>query len=432
MQDHPIPQNVTPFEFKLIGPMTVKQFGFLLAGVIPAVLIYLIPLIGFFKWPLMFIVGGLGIALAFLPVNGRPLDKWLMAFIRAITSPTRRVWLKENHPPYYLEVSFKSTYKAIVNTPYQVSRQKLEAYLRTIEPSRNRLDVAEEQFVARLDFTTDVPENPIAATPVAIPSSSPTRIAPATLRQYSLPAIEKRYPAPAAPVKPKEEIEPITRLASEFNNSSEPVIAVPTFGRTVHLFHGVGQTRVRRLGRANLPIAGEKKFELSEELKKRFGVVDSAPKLTYATPTAPLITHTLDVATTKVENIPPQTQPEIKKSEVAPSQPADRRVEGRLKPTNQPLNIPMMSSTKTNTLVGVVVDQTGAPVPAAVVLVKDSAGVPVRAFKTSNFGQFFSATPLPDGHYQLDAEKEGYVFSETGVDLKGDVVDPVKITSKQA
>ena len=34
MQQHPVPRNVTGFQFKLVGDMTLKQFGYLAGGVV--------------------------------------------------------------------------------------------------------------------------------------------------------------------------------------------------------------------------------------------------------------------------------------------------------------------------------------------------------------------------------------------------------------
>ena len=94
MEAHPVPQNVTNFEFHLIGDMTMKQFGYLAVGVGSAYIIFitlsgLIPLI---VYPLVAILAGLGVAFAFLPIMERPLDHWVAAYFRAIFKPTIRAW----------------------------------------------------------------------------------------------------------------------------------------------------------------------------------------------------------------------------------------------------------------------------------------------------------------------------------------------------
>ncbi len=89
-QAHPIPQNVTNFEFHLVGDMTLKQFAYLAGGVGFAFLIFTTlstvqPLIA---WPIIIISSLLGVAFAFLPIQERPLDHWVGAFFRAIFQPT--------------------------------------------------------------------------------------------------------------------------------------------------------------------------------------------------------------------------------------------------------------------------------------------------------------------------------------------------------
>lgn len=98
MDTHPIPQDVTSFQFKLVGDMTLKQFLYLAAGSGIAYLLFVFlahdyPLA---TWPLIIISALLGVAFAFLPIGSRPLDHWLAAFLKAIYSPTKRIWKKNN------------------------------------------------------------------------------------------------------------------------------------------------------------------------------------------------------------------------------------------------------------------------------------------------------------------------------------------------
>lgn len=94
VQQHPIPQNVTQYQFRLVGDMTLKQFLQLAAGAVLAVISYSLPIPILFKWPLVVFFAGLGAALAFLPVQGRPLSQWIIAFFKSIYSPTIYTWKK--------------------------------------------------------------------------------------------------------------------------------------------------------------------------------------------------------------------------------------------------------------------------------------------------------------------------------------------------
>ena len=74
MQQHPVPQNVTQYQFRLVGDMTLKQFLELAGGMLLAYLIYASNLFIVFKLPLALLGLFLGIALAFFPIEDRPLD----------------------------------------------------------------------------------------------------------------------------------------------------------------------------------------------------------------------------------------------------------------------------------------------------------------------------------------------------------------------
>ena len=91
MDNHPIPQDITSFQFRLIGDMTVKQFAFLGVGFVLAWIFYILPLpiINMF-FALLSI--GLGAALAFIPIVGRPMDVMIRYFFRSVFSPTQFVY----------------------------------------------------------------------------------------------------------------------------------------------------------------------------------------------------------------------------------------------------------------------------------------------------------------------------------------------------
>lgn len=95
MEQHPIPQQISSYEFKLVGEMTLKQFFKAASGIIIALLINATGIIFFIKWPLMILFGGGGLLLAFVPYEDRPMETWLMAFIRSIYAPTIYVYSKK-------------------------------------------------------------------------------------------------------------------------------------------------------------------------------------------------------------------------------------------------------------------------------------------------------------------------------------------------
>src|SRR3989344_305052 len=100
MEQHPVPQNISSFQFKLIGDITLKQFAYVAGGVILA---YIFTKFTFFPWllrmPLAVITALLGFVLAFVPIEERPMDRWLAAFFKSIYLPTQYVWRKSNSVP---------------------------------------------------------------------------------------------------------------------------------------------------------------------------------------------------------------------------------------------------------------------------------------------------------------------------------------------
>lgn len=94
MNQHPIPQHISSYQFRLIGEMTLEQFGKLAGGCIIALVFYALPLPGLVKWFFIIISASAGTIFAFVPFEGRPLETWIISFIKSIYSPSEYVWRK--------------------------------------------------------------------------------------------------------------------------------------------------------------------------------------------------------------------------------------------------------------------------------------------------------------------------------------------------
>jgi hypothetical protein len=92
MEQHAVPQQISSYQFRLVGDMTLKQFFQLAGGVLIGLLIYATGLPGLIKWPLIIFFSLFGAALAFLPFEERPLSQWILAFFRSVYSPTIFSW----------------------------------------------------------------------------------------------------------------------------------------------------------------------------------------------------------------------------------------------------------------------------------------------------------------------------------------------------
>lgn len=112
MIQHPIPQNVTGYQFRLIGDMTIKQFVYLSVGVGLAIGFYYTNLFFFIKWFFVLLSAVGGFAIAFMPLEERPLDQWLINYFRAIYRPTFFIWQKHPTTPDYFQFQPSTTVRS--------------------------------------------------------------------------------------------------------------------------------------------------------------------------------------------------------------------------------------------------------------------------------------------------------------------------------
>src|SRR5258706_14783024 len=94
IEGHPIPQDITGFQFKLIGDMTVKQFAYLAVGLVLGWIFISIPVTIVIKLPLALIPTLSGLFLAFIPIEGRPADTMLLLYLQSIFRPNEYVYKK--------------------------------------------------------------------------------------------------------------------------------------------------------------------------------------------------------------------------------------------------------------------------------------------------------------------------------------------------
>ncbi len=161
MQQHAVPQNITGFEFKLIGFLTIKQFGYLAVAGVLSFVFFLTPIPGVVKTILITPIALLGVAMAFVPVNGLPFDKWIVVFLHSIYAPSRRVWRKEPKEISFLSPSFSNYLKRpkIAKKPISSDKSRLNNYLAGLRgrDGQSRLDLVEQGRLSRLSFSPTVP-----------------------------------------------------------------------------------------------------------------------------------------------------------------------------------------------------------------------------------------------------------------------------------
>jgi hypothetical protein len=152
-------------------------------------------MVGIFKWPLVVFFVLLGIGLAFVPVQDRGMDEWVINFINAMFLPTQRVWRKEPMiPQAFLYQSIDVVKQELITLAPTSSRRKLEKYLDygIQEKEEDPLDIPEEAYIMKVKKAFSAPSYVQAQqVGVAVKTEQP---APAP------PAVSATQPVPAKPV----------------------------------------------------------------------------------------------------------------------------------------------------------------------------------------------------------------------------------------
>jgi len=338
--------------------MTLKQFSELAAGIILAFLMTkatAIPV--FIRSPLAVLFAFLGIALAFLPFEERPLDQWLINFAKAIYAPTQYLWRKKNPLPDFLKVETKKTIKAAPTPIKPKDKKKLQAFIKTL-PSEKKTSPFEEYEKKAVEYVNTLfGPTPAAATPVS----------------------SYHQPAGFSPrkLKPKQTI-------------------------------------------TQEEIASKKKLaEKTIEVKK------SPPKKQQEKPTKPPVEPKKPVVTIEpAQPLAPAFKVTSLYEPKPPKKPGPKRKTGPQFASDLPMPVTPESP---NLLTGMVVGPDDRLVPNAIIEIRDLEENPVRALKTNKLGQFFIATPLLDGFYEIETEHPGYQFDIIKIKTDGQIIPPMKI-----
>lgn len=211
VEQHPVPQNISSYEFRLVGDMTLRQFATLASGVVVAIVFYSLPLPGFIKWPLVAISAFLGFAFAFMPIEERPLSMWLVAFIKSIFSPTLFTWRKTSQKLAIFEPTVVPKVAKAKITSYEADKSQLTSFLKTVPQDQvsSKVDLQETSFLNQISglfqggspttftpspsFTPSVPKEPVIEKPII---QVPKNIPPPEKKAVPIPSIFKTVVIP--------------------------------------------------------------------------------------------------------------------------------------------------------------------------------------------------------------------------------------------
>ncbi len=415
MEQHAVPQDITGFKFKLVGDMTLKQFGELAAGAILAYMFYASNWHPLLKWPFVLLFGFLGVALAFIPIEERPLDLWILNFIRAIYRPTLYVWKRDGTGSAYLASSNMTT-KPPMPKPVATTSATEETNL----------------GLTPWPFEKETAEPEITVAPAVAP---PT---PAPLSIEELQKLREQKLGELAQAKGK---------LQEATKQAKQEVFVSQVGPNAVTVEQLAQMRQEKVAQKDLDLnnqvaAGE--AQLNILISQNKNLVDQVEAVKTK------IGGLADVDTTQLKQQLDTlaAQKNDLSAKIATLQ--DQLAEQRARPLSQPayqepravssptpgvrvVNRPMEKQTtislsdQPNVISGMVISEKGAPMEGAIVLIKDAAGNSIRALKTNRVGQFVVATPMENGKYYVELEKEGYRFSVLEITLDGKVIPPLEI-----
>lgn len=407
MREHPIPQDITGYQFHIIGNMTIKQFAEVAAGCFIAFLIYTTNLPGLLKWPLMMTFAGIGAMAAFVPIAERPLDEWIVIFIRVLYKPTKFFWRRDPKIPEALTYQPRETGPILPEvdlTP--VRRERVREYLTSLH-SNNQPDAFDAFYQNRIgEIVTTFGQVQAMAADVHKKLEKPDL----QVKVRNLTGVQAQAHSADTVVTPQPTVATISAASPGHipnhsggaNHPDQP----PAAANPARANLNPGSSSLLTAAGGTQPMAIPENSGVQVD-----GQVDGQA---FADPAAE-VGHTTSNPTSN-------KQAYIAAGQAQPSQVvADQQAQ-----FNQQLPFPAMPETP-NKPVGMVLGPNNELVPSAIVELVSESGAVARAVKTNSLGQFFVTTPLGDGTYTLTIEKDGYQFPSQQLQLAGDIIPPVEI-----
>lgn len=422
MEQHPVPQNISGFQFKLIGDITLKQFAYLAGGVILGYLSLKFSLIpSLLRWPL----GGFwvlfGFGLAFLPIEERPLDRWVVAFFKRIYSPTQYVWKKQNLPP---EVLIMQT---VAVPPTTITPQLSKTIPPVAPPPKPTPSPVKQTPPVRLPFRpASPPPPPPPPPPRPVPKVSPAAPVKTDNKSWwTMGAPPKNIPSPA-PLSAGSPSVTGKRVVFEEKGKAPPVATQPV----------VDAKRVEKIKADYQQL--EKRFNeqiksLQTELQQGSIAKDRFIELQQV---LSQLLNEKERLSQELIRLRQQLEAKQVSDTVKPTEyklvPEESRTTVKIVPPKSAVQVGIPTlTTQANVVTGIIKDSQGNLLPGLIVTVKDKEGIPVRALKSNKLGQFAASTPLSSGTYVIEVEdpKHAMQFNRIEVDLTNQVLPPLEISA---
>lgn len=176
MDPHPIPRQITTFEFKLVGFMTLRQFGYVLLGGVVGYLVFLLVQVQIVNIVVGVLVGSVGLVFAFVPINDRPFEVFIRNLLNRLRAPTQYLYHKRNPPlDVFGELYFDANPHVAV--AHAESLQKLEAYMQSKKKVHIPIDDKEHHAKINKLFQAPSPIPPQRA-PESPPDKKSAQVSP--------------------------------------------------------------------------------------------------------------------------------------------------------------------------------------------------------------------------------------------------------------
>lgn len=358
MNQHPVPQHISSYEFKLVGDMTLKQFFQLAGGAVLSLLIYASPMPGYIKWPLVLLFGAFGAALAFLPIEERPLSTWIFAFLKAVYSPTIYVYNASAQENAFAKSENPQTIQS-GTTQNQQPQSVKTGVLETFEQ-------AEKNFINRVGAMFQTGHNQT----LAQPQTGSTAPAPA-------PQIIQNEQSQAKIIQ--ENVSQTTPLQTQTQPNMPPYKIEEQF-------------KIPQISPVKVGLPQQTSQQPQEQAK-----TTSVPISQYVSPVFQNLNRNLSTS-----------QQATFSQEASPPSPPERP----------------------NTITGQALTSDGKIVDGAILEIRDSHEKPVRAIKTNKLGHFLTVTPLQDGEYEIQTEREPLQFDPIHFTAEGKIIPPIQIKAR--
>lgn len=397
MEQHAIPQDITGFQFKLVGDMTLKQFGELAAGAVIAYIFYSSGWNPFLKWPLVISSGLMGFALAFLPIEERSLDIWIANFFRAIYRPTLFVWQKGTSLPLVSPT--------IVAKPQSPTPQLWPFPVEPLKPVGPPPPSSEQ--------APTTPTNPVPETRQSI-SEQPISVEDLQgLRDKKVRELEQA-------VKKLDQVTHQVKTDMYQAQKGPDIVTVDSLAHLRDEKKAADEEALRSL------------IEQNKHLMDQIETVKTRIQSLQGMDTTQLQTQlgTLDQQRGKLSDQITGLQTKIDGGPSQPVEVAATPTEFRVVEKSTARQTTISLTDIPNVINGLVVNDHNVPLDSAILIVKDKAGNSIRALKTNQVGQFIASTPLENGTYFLEFERTGYNFDILETTLTGQVLQPLEIRGR--